>query len=645
MSAHVSSRFSHLGEWGAIALTTLFGMQTLRTLFAQLMYLLKDRIGWSAINLGLLGIVVFLTAFLAALVRRLLTPRWALLVTGAGVALARLGIQVWTGDPLGDLYLAIAGTVFFVLFLPMALAHVRRHGGGVFTLGLLLGLALDLGLHGAYGTWDAAWRSDAGTLVLTVLLAVLQIGLVWVTASMPPADPSDSPGWPALTWLGVGPFLFLEMLLFQNLAALNALTGWGMAAGLSVALASHALGLLAAAGVLALRRLRWLAGLAGAVLVVAATLLPAVRNTALPGVVLLIGQVGAATALAVIVQGLEARTKVRGLARTTVAHGIGMLLLVLLVFLYYAGMDIRLPIGASLLPPAAAVILGLCALGAGLSGGAAVPVMRLHGLPAGMAVLLLVIPLVMAFNWQTPAPTPGQGLSVRVMQYNLHGGFDTGGHLDLEALALTIEEQHPDIVGLQEVSRGWVINGSADMLLWLSHRLQMPYAYGPTIGGVWGNAILSRYPILSVEEHVLPPADLLLGRGFVVAHVDVGNGQILQVIDTHLHQVTADHAIRLEQAKVLLAYWNGAERTVITGDFNATPDEPAAAAMAQAGLLDVCVLAGIAPCFSNADSHPVLAMDKQIDYIWLSPDLQASDVILPVSSASDHLPIVATVGR
>ena len=58
-----------------------------------------------------------------------------------------------------------------------------------------------------------------------------------------------------------------------------------------------------------------------------------------------------------------------------------------------------------------------------------------------------------------------------------------------------IEEQQPDIVALQEVTRGWVIYGSFDMLVWLSQRLDMPYVYGPAADSVWGNAILSRYPM------------------------------------------------------------------------------------------------------------------------------------------------------
>ena len=68
------------------------------------------------------------------------------------------------------------------------------------------------------------------------------------------------------------------------------------------------------------------------------------------------------------------------------------------------------------------------------------------------------------------------------MTYNLHNGFSTAGTLEMEAIARVIEAQDPDVVGLQEVSRGWAINGSMDMLEWLSQRLQMPYIYGPTTG-------------------------------------------------------------------------------------------------------------------------------------------------------------------
>ncbi len=642
MSARTSLRFSPIIAWGGVALTALFGMQILRTTFAQLLYLLRDRLGWSAPQLGILAIVIFLSAFLAALVRRLLTPRWALLATGAGVGLVRLLIQVWTGDPLGDLILGLLGTVLFTLFLPMALARGRAHGVGSFVLGLLLGLAVDVALHGAYGTYDAAWRSGLGTLLLVIALVLVQGGLVWATSRTAPVGASDSRKGLSLTWLAIGPFLFLEMLIFQNLAALNAQTGWSMPAGFAWALFSHAAGLAAAAIVLSLpRRSRWPVAVLGGVLLVIATLLPPARNTPLAGVTMLIGQAGLAALLTVVLSGLEVGAQGEGLGRITVAHGIGMLLFTLFIFVYYASMDMRLPFSADLLPPVAAGLVTLCAVGASLPRGEEPAVVPGRWLPAGAGVLLLVMPLVMVFSWKAPAPALGSGYPVRVMDYNLHGGFDCQGHLDLEALARTIERENPDVVGLQEVSRGWVINGSADMLLWLAHRLGMPYVWAPTVDLVWGNAILSRYPVLSVEEHVLPPPNLLMGRGFVVAQIGLGNGQTLQMIDTHFHHVPRDQDVRMEQSQRLLAYWSGAAGTVITGDLNAKPDEAEIVLFYEAGLLEACSLAGITPCFTDRADNLV----KKIDYLWLSPDLTASQVVVPASTASDHLPLVATVGR
>ena len=120
------------------------------------------------------------------------------------------------------------------------------------------------------------------------------------------------------------------------------------------------------------------------------------------------------------------------------------------------------------------------------------------------------------------------------MSYNLHQGFDTSGRLDMEALAQVIESESPDIIAFQEISRGWAIDGSFDMLPWLSQRLDMTYVWGPTADSVWGNAILSRFPILESTTYPMPNNDqLLLKRGFTEALIDIGNGERIAVIGTH----------------------------------------------------------------------------------------------------------------
>ncbi|NIN36019.1 MAG: endonuclease, partial [Gammaproteobacteria bacterium] len=66
----------------------------------------------------------------------------------------------------------------------------------------------------------------------------------------------------------------------------------------------------------------------------------------------------------------------------------------------------------------------------------------------------------------------------------------TDGYLGIEAIAQVMEKSEADIIALQEVSRGWVINGRLDMLTWLSQRLHMPYVFGSATGPLWGNAVL-----------------------------------------------------------------------------------------------------------------------------------------------------------
>ena len=54
---------------------------------------------------------------------------------------------------------------------------------------------------------------------------------------------------------------------------------------------------------------------------------------------------------------------------------------------------------------------------------------------------------------------------------------------------------------------------------------------------------------------------------------------------------------------------------------------------------DALDVAGIEPGYTV----PAEAPRYRIDYIWLSPDLTATDAVIPASNASDHLPVVAII--
>ena len=138
-----------------------------------------------------------------------------------------------------------------------------------------------------------------------------------------------------------------------------------------------------------------------------------------------------------------------------------------------------------------------------------------------------------------------------------------------------IEAESPDIVALQEVSRGWAVNGSVDMLVWLSQRLEMDYVWGPATDPVWGNAVLSRFPIAEYQNHEMPNNDTIrLDRAFLTAKIDLGGGEVLDVVATHFHSGDGDSALRVPQARAVLEAVDSSRTTVLLGRPERSPRRP-----------------------------------------------------------------------
>ncbi len=133
--------------------------------------------------------------------------------------------------------------------------------------------------------------------------------------------------------------------------------------------------------------------------------------------------------------------------------------------------------------------LGLALVGSGI---ACIPTQSRRvdswTLPAVLSALLLVVPLILIVN---DDGTDRRLLSGDpfVLTYNLHHGFSTDGVMALESMAQIIESADPDIVALQEVSRGWVATGGVDMVAWFQRRSGMPVVFAPTVDRQWGVAL------------------------------------------------------------------------------------------------------------------------------------------------------------
>jgi endonuclease/exonuclease/phosphatase family metal-dependent hydrolase len=619
------------------ALTVVCGLQLLRLMVATLVGVYRDRLGAPLTGLALFAFAVIALGLLAAPAARLLGRRRALVVSVAGVALVRLVVQL-VPDAVARWLLAPVGVVLFGWFVPLWLA---RDGGRGLGLALLAGLAADTALAGLFGSWDYAWSIDGWTVALAVVLAGAA-GWALVVAGGPGPERPEEPAWRAglaavLPLAGVGPALFLHALVWQNLGWQAVLGGRSQEAAFLLVMAGNLVALAAGTAAALARETRWpVVGTAIGGLVVAAAL--GSTATATAGV---LGQAAGAVLLVVIVR----RAGAGAPGPTAAAWTAGMGLFVLLVLAYYAAYDLVLPVGNAPLPALAGVLVGLAAAGAmrlGRDPGA----QRRDLVPVWAGVALLAAPLLF---WAT-APgaveaAPGPARPVRVMSYNLHFGFDVRGWSDLEGVARAIEASGAEVVGLQEVSRGWYVNGSTDMLAWLQRRLRMPHArFAGASDAIWGNAVLSRHPILSAEVTWLPREGVPLRRNALEVELDLGEGRRLRVVVTHLHHVKGPDGtrVRLAQLPRVLERVAGREATVLLGDLNAEPGSAEMDRLRAAGLTDAFVAAGGRP--ADERTWPSDRPDRRIDYIWLSADLTASDFAATTSTASDHRGIAVTVG-
>lgn len=622
------------------ALVTAAGLQLLRSLIPGLVWYLRDTRGASTLGLIPYAFGTFFLGFLAPLLARLLGKKPALWLTAGGTALVRVCEQ-FIHDPGLDFYLAMAGVGLFLNFLPLAISWHQeevRPGPAAWASGLVLGFALDTTLRGIFGFRDlstvAGWLS-------AVLVCLLAAGILWCLVRQSGTGTArfgEGRGRESVLLLAIGPYFVLQLLFLGSPGWLEEVSGLGFPAGFLLV----GLGYAAAAAGLGLglaRPLRLHPSLAAAVgLVLTYSIYYADQLGPAAIALLLVGQLALGWGLGAI--SCASRQASRStIWRTTLAVNGGMVIFLILAFAYYAALDIALPISRASFP----------ALAAGLAAGAAVwagfqirslPDCRAEYSTALAAGGLLLVPLACWAAWSGSPAVAGNGdYPIKVMNYNIHSAFNTGGSQDLEAIAQVIEESGADVVTIQEISRTRLMDGGADMPTWLARRLGMTYIFHGTEEPTWGNALLSRYPILDSGYAPLPREGTLMGRGYLWALLDLGEAEPLLVIATHLHHLEDEGAVREVQVPVLLEFWNGRGRTVLLGDFNAEPGSPEMELIAAAGMVDAWSQAGLGPGFTWPASDPY----QRIDWIWLSPDLQALQAEAMQTGASDHLPVLAEV--
>lgn len=229
---------------------------------------------------------------------------------------------------------------------------------------------------------------------------------------------------------------------------------------------------------------------------------------------------------------------------------------------------------------------------------------------------------------------------LRILCYNIHGGYDMHRKRDLVRVRTLMNQYHVDIGVFQEIETR-VSRGGTEKDIETIAGPERPY-HLPALtlkedrGGWYGNLIVSRYPIRRGLIHNLETSPQLEPRNAVDALIDIP-GQTIRVIGTHLSLSPFE---RWSEARNLVKLIDKVEETerhplFLMGDINEW--RPASRLLNYLNeTLNQVPCTPTFPCFM-----PFLRLDR----VWgghTKAHVRAQ-VLTSARYLSDHLPILVEI--
>jgi endonuclease/exonuclease/phosphatase family metal-dependent hydrolase len=238
------------------------------------------------------------------------------------------------------------------------------------------------------------------------------------------------------------------------------------------------------------------------------------------------------------------------------------------------------------------------------------------------------------------AAAPIAGRRLVVATYNIHTCVGVDRRYDPSRIAAVLAELEADIICLQEVDARHRHEGHRDQWAYFAAATGFNVVSGSAPRGHrgrFGNAILTRFPVLAVR-HI----DLSVGRyeprGAIDADLLV-EGRVLRVVATHLGLRAGERRHQIETLlETALARDTGADGILLMGDLNEWRGR-------RGGIRWLDRRLGRAPAPRTFPSWlPVLPLDR----IYAAGAAALGSMSVHRSSlarlASDHLPLKAIVG-
>ncbi|MEN0052164.1 MAG: endonuclease/exonuclease/phosphatase family protein [Mucilaginibacter sp.] len=262
------------------------------------------------------------------------------------------------------------------------------------------------------------------------------------------------------------------------------------------------------------------------------------------------------------------------------------------------------------------------------------------------AALLLAVIGLNACSKKTAGAKHGKDFSntLRVMSYNVHhcNPPSKPRFIDVNAVAMAIKAQHPDLVAVQEIDVNTVRSGKINEASQIARITGMNFYFAKSIdtdGGDYGVLILSKFPISEMTTHRLPTDETTKGEHRVLATVKVTlpSGKQIRFGCTHLdaQHTETNRLLQITEINKLAE----AEKLpfIIAGDLNARPGSKVI------NLLDEKFNR---TCNSCGFTIPSVNPKSTIDFVaYLQKDKfnVISHEVVQEHYASDHLPVLSVI--
>ena len=225
---------------------------------------------------------------------------------------------------------------------------------------------------------------------------------------------------------------------------------------------------------------------------------------------------------------------------------------------------------------------------------------------------------------------------MKIMTYNVqHCKNYLEQKIDYDLIAKIIRESDAEIVGLNEMfsdGEGSQFPNQTKILSELAGYDNYYFAEAIKLRGAspYGNAMLSKLPIKSVETIIIPDPDPRMYKGYYetrcILKAKFENGLTVLIVHIGLMQDEKENAIKALVESI------EDEKCILMGDFNIKPDDPLLAPIRER-MKDAAELF-TEPKLSFPSDVPTI----KIDYIFTSKDIEIVAADIPAIVGADHRP-------